>query len=532
MEILWSLPRALELHNLSMHSVSLSRFHTYAVTMRLFNFKFRLIHKILLANLTVIFLLTLILTSISYASFRNMSSVINEKILVAEMNQIDQLLPALSNHFQRRGNWQDFVSDERNWHHFLRRHLDPHRGRFHRGQPIDKSPEIAMKETEAAIPKLNRFSVFGSMGPPQKLRLKHLVPRLTLLNADQSIAVGKQTSEKLLYRVEILSKQQVVGWLTLAEAQNREKEGNILFKIQITRIALMATLGFILSAIVSYFLAKHFVDPINQVRNGMNKLAHREFDTRIHLNSDDELAELAQYVNQVAGKLESYESQQKQWLQDIAHELRTPLTVIRGEIEAMTDGISPLTEQNLALLQTDVMRLNHLIEDLHQLSVTDDLDLAERIEPIDLKAFLSPIVRRFRPVLAKRSVSLLTHIETTDIEGDASRLEQVFVNLLENCAKYSEQGGKVWLHVTTLKEATEIVIEDSGPGVDDSNLTFLFERLFRVDQARNRSTGGAGLGLAIVRNIIEAHRGTISATHSSKGGLKITITLNKPSEVT
>jgi len=258
---------------------------------------------------------------------------------------------------------------------------------------------------------------------------------------------------------------------------------------------------------------------------GAIDLSQRKFDTKIEINSNDELAQLAHYFNDIGIRLSKFEVQQKQWLQDIAHELRTPLTVIRGEIEAMVDGVTPATEHNLRLLQHDVLRLNHLLNDLHQLSVTDNLALNRDCALIRFDKVCINSASRFNTKLSHRNISLVTDFTPCTVRGDQSRLLQVLDNLLHNCQKYTEHGGTVWFSCRTFNSELILVIEDSGPGVDSAKLDKLFDRLYRVDSHRGREHGGAGLGLAICKNIIIAHHGEIAASRSEHGGLKITINI-------
>lgn len=479
--------------------------------MKLFGFKLKLLHKIFLANLSIILLLSLVLLTLSYVSFRHMSTVINDGMLREEARLIEQLAPAVATYFQYRQSWREFESQPEKWHQFLKRHLKPEPfigGPFPRKQDVKPEPRLFPRGIE-----------------PPRIHMKHFANRISLLDANKNEVIAAQNVGDSTYSVNIKLSGESIAWLTLSEASEIQRRGDMLLGKQLERIMLIALIGVFLSGIVSFYLAKHFIAPINKLSDQASLLANRNFDAKVDIKSADELAQLGKSFNQVANNLANFENQQKQWLQDIAHELRTPLTVIRGELEAMNDGIIETSEQNINLLLQEVLRLNRLIEDLHELAVTDNLDLMKDATCIHLDKLLNNIAERFRVQLAKRGISLHIDLSSSSLLGDSNRLEQVFVNILENNYKYTQDNGKVWLGLTASENEVVVTIEDSGPGVANEHLPKLFERLHRLDEHRSRKVGGAGLGLSICHNIIVAHGGTIEAFHSSKGGLLLRITL-------
>lgn len=480
--------------------------------MKFFGFKLKLLHKIFLANLSIILLLSLVLLTLSYASFRHMSTIINDSMLREEARLMEQLAPAIATYFQHRQSWREFEKQPEKWHQFLKRYL--------KTEPFI-GPALPKNQRQ---PRENRLFPHG-IEPPPRIHMKHFASRISLLDADKNEVVTAQHSGASIYSVNIKLSGQSIAWLTLSEAREVHKRGDMLLGKQLERIMLIALIGVLLSGVVSFYLAKHFTAPINKLTQQASLLANRDFYAKVNINSADELAQLGKSFNQVANNLASFENQQKQWLQDIAHELRTPLTVIRGELEAMNDGVIEASKQNINLLLQEVLRLNRLIEDLHELAVTDNLDLMKDATSIRLDKRLYKIAERFRIKLAKRGISLNIDLSSCLILGDDKRLEQVFVNILENNNKYTQEQGKVWLSLTVSEKDCVVSIEDSGPGIAKEQLPKLFDRLYRLDEHRNREIGGAGLGLSICHNIISAHGGTIEATQSSKGGLLVRITL-------
>lgn len=440
-----------------------------------------------------------------------MSTVINDGMMREEARLMEQLAPAVATYFQYRQSWREFEHQPEKWHQFLKRHLKAEPfigGHLPRKNDVKPDPRLFPRGIE-----------------PPRIHMKHFANRISLLDANKNEVIAAQHAGDSAYSVNIKLSGESIAWLTLSEVAEVQRRGDMLLSKQLERIMLIALIGVFLSAIVSFYLAKHFIAPINKLSEQASLLANRDFEARVNIQSADELAQLGKSFNQVANNLANFEKQQKQWLQDIAHELRTPLTVIRGELEAMNDGVIDASEKNINLLLQEVLRLNRLIEDLHELAVTDNLDLMKEATSIRLDKLLNKIAERFRVLLAKRGISLHIDLSSSLILGDDKRLEQVFVNILENNNKYTTEQGKVWLGLKVSDKTSVVTIEDSGPGVESEDLSKLFERLNRLDEHRSRKVGGAGLGLSICHNIILAHGGTIEAEHSSKGGLLLRITL-------
>jgi len=211
---------------------------------------------------------------------------------------------------------------------------------------------------------------------------------------------------------------------------------------------------------------------------------------------------------------------------DVSHELRTPIAVLRAGLEALEDGVRPLTREALASLHGEVTALGKLVEDLYQLSLADVGALTYRKERSDVADALEQAAEPFAARYAERRLCLEKQIPRgLMVLADVDRLSQAFRNLLENSARYTDAGGRV--RVAARREGGRIAIdfEDSAPGVPGDALPRLFERFYRVEASRSRANGGAGLGLAIVRSVVEAHGGTIEAGASPLGGLRVTISL-------
>jgi two-component system sensor histidine kinase BaeS len=275
-------------------------------------------------------------------------------------------------------------------------------------------------------------------------------------------------------------------------------------------------------------LANRLVKPIKALATATNYLSAGKFDTRVPVVSVDELGRLARNFNELAITLEKNEHTRRHWVADISHELRTPLAVLRGEIEAIQDGIRQPTSEAISSLHSETLRLGRLVEDLYQLSLFDLGGLTYRKAELDCAMMLNQTVESFRPEFTAHNIELHCELPKGNFSplfADGERLRQLFHNILENSLKYTDPQGTLIVHLDYTTTDVQISFQDSAPGVPPESVERLFDRLYRVETSRNRATGGAGLGLAICKNIVEAHHGSIQAKQSPLGGLWLLVTL-------
>ena len=282
----------------------------------------------------------------------------------------------------------------------------------------------------------------------------------------------------------------------------------------------------LLAALATFLLARGLLAPVKRLVDGTHKLAAGDFTTRVTPTSEDELGKLAQDFNQLASTLEKNQQMRRDFMADISHELRTPLAVLRGELEAIQDGVRKFTPETVASLQAEVGTLTKLVDDLHQLSMSDEGALAYQKAPVDLIPLLEVAGGAFRERFASRGLKLQFSLpDSITVFGDRDRLMQLFNNLLENSLRYTDSGGSLKISAEQHDKTVRLTFADSAPGVSDEQLQKLFERFYRTEGSRNRASGGSGLGLAICLNIVEAHNGRIIAAHSPFGGVSITVEL-------
>jgi two-component system sensor histidine kinase BaeS len=290
---------------------------------------------------------------------------------------------------------------------------------------------------------------------------------------------------------------------------------------------IIGALSVLLAAGVAMWLARLLLAPLKRIAGATHRLAPGAYTTRFPVSSRDEIGALAQDFNSLAQTLERNEQLRRAFVADISHELRTPLAVLRGELEAIEDGVRPLSPESLESLQVEVETLTKLVSDLYDLSLSDVGALTYRKVEVDVVEVLELALNAFRSRLADRRIALDAHLPNQPliVFADEDRLRQLFTNLLENALRYTDPDGVVKVDCRQIGRRVEIDFQDSAPGVPDESLPRLFERFYRVESSRNRASGGAGLGLAICKNIVEAHEGTLTARASPLGGLWIGITL-------
>lgn len=356
----------------------------------------------------------------------------------------------------------------------------------------------------------------------------HPLERTLIIDEFGLPVFGSQRGDTLP-SLRVLSVQNMkIGAIGLYPPEVLQNSHQLLFvKKQRLIIVLVGIAAILISIGLSLPLAYHLTKPVRRLSEAANRLISGDYSTRVQVTSKDELGALSRDFNTLAETLDNNQTQRKQWISDIAHELRTPLTSLQGEIEAVQDGIRQPDQRTFSNLHQGVSRLNRLVEDLYDLSRSELGVLSFYQENIDLRALLVDEIQARQGDAGKANLSLLlkTGPEPIVISGDKQRLQQLINNLLGNSITYTDQGGTIEVSLKSDGLKAQMDIMDTAPGVPDEALPQLFNRLFRVEQSRNRSLGGAGLGLAISQQIVTAHNGTVIAKHSPIEGLWVQVML-------
>jgi len=473
--------------------------------------KYRLFLAMLAATGTVVICMFLIM---QWSIGRGFLSYVN----TIEKERFEKLADVLEQSYATRGGWEFLDEDPSTWFRLLAATL-----------PREAADQERVDQREKRIARQARsFSnLTGEKLPP---RLAHrFETRLFLLDAARNRLAGTVGEPDKVNFKEIVSGGRVVGYLGIQTRQHLTDTHQLLFvQQQKLAMALIAGVMLLVSAALSLPLANRLVLPIRRLAASMHRLASGEFDTRVAVGPQDELGQLARDFNTLALSLEKNEQARRQWVADISHELRTPLSILRGEIEAIQDGVRQANPDSMRSLHGEVMRLSRLVDDLYQLSLYDIGALAYRKIDLDLRALLADAVASFQAEFDQKGISLDAELASAgdfSVFADPGRLHQLFDNLMENSLKYTDPGGGLLVRLERRGKLAAIELADSAPGVSPQELEKVFDRLYRVESSRNRALGGAGLGLAICKNIVEAHEGSIRALPSPKGGVLISIEL-------
>jgi two-component system sensor histidine kinase BaeS len=322
---------------------------------------------------------------------------------------------------------------------------------------------------------------------------------------------------------------EIIGYLALIPLKELSEAGDLTFiKQQTNSFALITFIMALLSLLISFLLTTHLLRPVKALTFGTRNLMAGHYKTRIPIISSDELGQLSTDFNSLAITLEKNEQARQQWVADISHELRTPLAVLRGEIEALQDGIRKPTSQMFETLHSETMHIGRLVEDLYELSMSDIGALNYKMVEVDPLGILRGALELYEHRFSEKGLQLKSYLPlnlSILLVADPDRLQQLFSNLLANSLRYTNTPGQLVVKIKSDKQRLYIYFEDSAPGVSLEHRKMLFNRLYRVESSRNRANGGAGLGLSICKNIIEAHQGEITIDESSLGGIKVTVIL-------
>jgi two-component system sensor histidine kinase BaeS len=475
-------------------------------------------HKTIRVKLFFTFLVTtLLVVSGMYAFMRwSLDKGFTEFVETRQQEHVTSLIEGLTEIYANNQSWQNIADDKQKWIDLLWQ-SNPHR---HHRPPLWLE-KVRMEPNNAWPPELPDL--------PTKRPFIPLELRAMLLNADKSIIFGRQEDLPLLSLQPILYQKKIVGFLGLLPGKTINQVSEIRFmERQSESFIWIALLMVFMSAGLAWLLAYTLGRPLKRITTAAKALAVGRYDIRLPVESTDELGQLARDFNEMAAALEQSEQARRRWVADISHELRTPLAVLRGELEALQDGIRPLTTEAIDSLFGDVMRLNRLTEDLYQLSLSDQGALSYRKVHINPVAILQDDVGALKPEFESKQITIkwTNNLPAPiSIYADPDRLSQLYRNLLNNSANYTDSKGQ--LAISIFRQGDKLVIDfsDSEPGVPELELPQLFDRFYRVESSRNRHHGGAGLGLAICSNIVEAHNGSIQAQSSPLKGLAIRIEL-------
>lgn len=385
------------------------------------------------------------------------------------------------------------------------------------------------------------FTVVPGMGPmgamPRMRSRGHMMdegmaaPQVILVDPVNGIPLSgtglAATPAQRSAAIPIRDGEQTVALLIPAEAGTRigQAEQTVLSQVQ-RAILMSAGLAGLIAVGLGGLVVWTLLRPLSALQQGVAAVSRGDLSAAVPVTSNDELGQLASAFNAMSAKLRRQESLRRQLLADVAHELRTPLSVVQGNLQAMLDGVYPLTSGEVQTVFDETRLLSRLVDDLHELAQAEAGALALQRQPLSVGNTLERMAALFAPVMSARNVTLRVHRPEQDVlvSADPDRLQQILHNLLGNALRHTPAGGTIELSAEPGEDATgpfvRFAVRDTGPGIPAEHLPRVFDRFYRVDPSRRRAetvldnqTAGVGLGLAIVRALVEAHQGRVGVTN-------------------
>ncbi|WP_458526112.1 ATP-binding protein [Onishia taeanensis] len=433
--------------------------------------------------------------AISGLVFISVSRSINDGFIdylkTTQAELVHNLADALGDAWGEEGSWQRLRTDPRAWRELVRRQLWPE------GHP----PPVGIQRD---LTRARDFVLHDADGLP----VIGLPPR-------------HDSQPARLEWIPIRHEGRQVGTLGYVPPDQLMEQMDKIFLEQQQRnlgiiVASLVLASLLLAGGLSWWLGRR----TRSMALATRRLTEGDYGARLAERGRDELSRLSQDFNVLAETLEANRESRQRWVSDIAHELRTPLAVLRGEIEAMQDGIRPLDQDNLTSLSQEVSQLERLVGDLRLLAQSDAGALEVSLAPLDLAESLKSRLTDARGWIAEHDIHLDSELPASVmIRGDAQRLHQLWNNLIDNTLAYTTAPGQLRVTLKRKGQMARLTWEDSAPGVPEAELKRLTQRLYRVEGSRNRKSGGSGLGLSIAAALVSAHGGTLAASPSPLGGL-------------
>lgn len=447
----------------------------------------------------------------------NMRDGFSRYLLQAELNRYDHLSDVLvSVYDSETKGWPQFENDSGAWRDFV-------------GQNLNLQP----RKSENGGNKKSKKKRNGK-GKKRGKDGGQIGERIFLLDADKEIIVASDgySSNNLtrpIFASDSSEGASPIGWVGMSAPREKSLDADEFYlSEQYLTLMYVSLFAVIVSIGISILLARQFLAPIRALEAATKNISNGAYHVRIPNTRKDELGRVIDNFNSMAASLEDAKLAEERWVSDTAHELKTPLFILRGEIEAVLDKVRMPSEQTFQDLHTSVERLTRLVDDINTISSDREGSLTALFFMNNVSEIAAEAAEAVKLRLDETQIDITLNVPSNLlIQCDGQRIRQVFDNLLENAVRYTDPPGQIELTGLDNGEVVQFVVQDSPPAPRAEDFDKLFNRLFRAEPSRSRALGGSGLGLSVCKSIVQAHGGTIVASPSKLGGLRIVMTLPK-----
>jgi signal transduction histidine kinase len=303
----------------------------------------------------------------------------------------------------------------------------------------------------------------------------------------------------------------IVGWPPVEKAQLLEREESFVSAVS-GSLLISVLVGGAVAVVLALAFARGILRPIGALTLAAQRMERGDLSQRVQVGSRDEIGQLASAFNAMADGLARTDQLRRAMVTDVAHELRTPLTNLRGYLEAVRDGVTEPRREVIDSLYEEALLLSHLVDDLQDLTLSEAGQLTLHREPISPEAALAGAAQAVQPRANEKGIAL--RVESASdlpmVEADPQRLGQILRNLLANALTHTPDGGAIRMAALRSGDEVAIEVQDTGSGIEPQHLPNVFERFYRADPSRTRATGGTGIGLAVVKQLVDAHGGSVA----------------------
>ena len=355
----------------------------------------------------------------------------------------------------------------------------------------------------------------------------HMVMGSIENNMNYMINKNKSNYTEKLFEIKNLDNE-IIGNIKIGSYGSlyyMDNDINFLKEINkvITSIGIVMVL---ITIFIAILISNNISKPVEVVSNMANLIGGGDYDNKIDYDSNIvEIDMLIKSINNLSSKLEEQENLRKRLTTDISHELRTPLTSIQTHLEAMIDGIWEPDTERLNSVNEEVIRLTNLVNQLQNLAKFDSEKSKLNLAKVNVKNLIMNVVYNNQGKALEKNINIECDLESIDSYLDKDKISQVIVNLLSNAIRYTNNGGKIFISLYKENNNLKIQFKDNGIGIPKENIKYIFERFYRVDESRSKNTGGIGVGLTIVKSIIDLHQGTIEVRSEVNKGSEFIVML-------